>query len=32
MYLIEQHVKNDRFRLPKNYFEVAEFASAWGFV
>ena len=32
MFLIEQHVKNDRFRLPKNYFEITEFAHAWGYI
>lgn len=32
MFLIENHVKSDRFRLPKNYFEIAEFATAWGYI
>ncbi|CAL6055011.1 SNF2_family helicase [Hexamita inflata] len=32
MFLIEQHVKNDRFRLPKNFFEIPDFANAWGYV
>lgn len=32
MFLIENHVKTDRFRMPKNYFEIAEFATAWGYV
>lgn len=32
MFLIENHVKSDRFRLPKNYFEIADFASAWGYI
>jgi len=32
MFLIENHVKSDRFRLPKNYFEIADFANAWGYI
>lgn len=32
MFLVENHVKTDRFRMPKNYFEIADFATAWGYV
>lgn len=32
MFLIENHIKTDRFRLSKNYFEIAEFANAWGYI
>lgn len=32
MQLLNEHVKNDRFRMPRSYFEIADFACAWGYI
>lgn len=32
MALLSEHLKSDRFRMPRSSFEIAEFANAWGYV